>query len=71
MSEATETLTAVKAAYRKALSGQTVQFGDRQYTSQNLDELLNHIKFWQSEVDAETARSSGSASRKPIQMIPR
>jgi len=71
MSEATDTLAAVKYAYKKALNGETVRFGDRQYTSQDLSTLLDHIKFWTGEVEAENSLAAGRKRLTPLQMIPR
>lgn len=66
MSFASETLALAQAAYQKALAGQTVQFGERRFSTHNIEELLKQVKHWQSVVDAETARAAGRSSRAPI-----
>ncbi len=66
MSFATDTLVLAQAAYQKALSGQTVQFGERRWSPHEIDKLLAQVNYWQGQVDAETARAAGRASRGPI-----
>ena len=66
MSFATDTLALAKLAYQKALSGQTVQFDNRRWSPHNIDQLLTQVKHWQAQVDSETARSAGRASRGPF-----
>jgi len=69
MSFATDTLALAQAAYQKAFSGQTVEFNGRRFTSQNIDALLQQVKHWQAEVDAENLRAAGKSARKPIQVV--
>lgn len=66
MSFATETLALAQDALQKALSGQTVRFGDRLWTTQNISDLERLVVKYQAQVDAETARAAGKPSRAPL-----
>ncbi|MGZ4993639.1 MAG: hypothetical protein ACXV79_05705 [Methylobacter sp.] len=42
-------------------------YGIRQVIeSRKLAELLDQVKYWQAQVDAETGRASGKHSRAPL-----
>ena len=59
LSEAETRLTAVKAAYDKAVTGLTVWYGDMRITRQNIDILRNEMTYWQRQVDALNAQAAG------------
>lgn len=69
MSFSTDMLTAAQAAYKKALDFQMVQKSDRRHQNHEIDKLRGEVEYWQSKVDAETARAGGKAYRKPIQVV--
>lgn len=69
MSFATDMLTASQTAYQEALSGKMKQKDGRRLERHDITALRKEVEHWQSKVDAETARASGSNSRKPIQVV--
>ncbi|MGR9037931.1 MAG: hypothetical protein ACU83O_15325 [Gammaproteobacteria bacterium] len=69
MSFATDMLAKAQKAYEDALSGRNLQIGNRRREQHDIAALRNEVAYWQAQVDAETARASGSASRKPIQVV--
>lgn len=69
MSFATDMLTASQTAYQNALSGKMTQLNGRRLEQHDIAALRKEVEHWQAQVDAETARASGSASRKPIQVV--
>jgi len=66
MSFAADTLALAQAAYQKALTGQTVEFNGRRFTAQNIEALLQQVKYWQSEADKEAAKAAGRSYRGPV-----
>lgn len=67
MSFATESLAKAQAAYHAALDAQeSVRFGDREIRRRKLAELLDQVKYWQAQVDAENGRAVGKPSRAPL-----
>jgi hypothetical protein len=69
MSFATDMLAKAQEAYANALSGKMTQFDGRRLEQHDIAALRAEVTHWQAQVDAETARASGGASRKPIQVV--
>jgi hypothetical protein len=59
MSNATDMLAAYQKAELQLLKGQTVKFGDRQWTLANLPEVQAGRREWERRVASETAAASG------------
>jgi hypothetical protein len=66
MSLATDMLTKAQTAYENALNGRVLQQNGRRLEQHDIDKLRAEFVYWQGQVDAETARSSGQSSRRPI-----
>lgn len=66
MTVAADMLAQAQAAYKQALSGQSVRFGERMFTSHNIGELLTQVKYWERQVSIEAARADGRNHRGPI-----
>jgi HEPN domain-containing protein len=66
MSFAIDSLALAQAAYQKALSAQTVQFGERRLSTHEIDKLLAQVKHWEREVSIEIARAAGRSSSGPL-----
>ena len=69
MSYATDMLAKAQTAYADALGGKVVQYNGRRYETHELPTLLAQVQFWQQQVNAETARASGTSGRKPLQVL--
>jgi hypothetical protein len=69
MSFATDMLAQAQAAYAAALKGKMTQFDGRRLEQHDIKALRDEVAHWQAEVNAETARATGTSSRKPIQVV--
>jgi hypothetical protein len=69
MSFATDMLAQAQAAYANALKAKMTKFDGRWHEQQDIKVLRDEVVHWQAQVDAETARATGSSSRKPIQVV--
>jgi hypothetical protein len=69
MSFATDMLAQAQTAYANALKGKMTQMDGRRLEQHDIKVLRDEVAHWQAQVDAETARASGHASRKPIQVV--
>jgi hypothetical protein len=69
MSFATDMLAKAQTAYSNALSGKMTQFDGRRLEQHDIKALRDEVAHWQAQVDAETARATGTSSRKPIQVV--
>lgn len=68
MSTASDKLAKIEAAIEEALNGQTVSWGDRRYTSQNLTELENIRAYYERRVAGENRRALGDYSPSRYQV---
>ena len=70
MTVATDTLALAQSAYQNALAHLSVQVningGERRIINHDIAALLSQVKYWQQQVDAETARAVGHSSRAPL-----
>ena len=59
LSEAQARLALAEAAYDKALSGQTVVYGDKRITRHDIKMLRDEVAYWNGKVAKLTAQAAG------------
>ena len=65
MSFAAEALATAQLAYKNAVSFQYSQVNNRRLANHDIDKLLEQVKYWQKQVDMETAKAAGNPSVAP------
>ena len=69
LTDAQTRLAAAESAYDKALTGQTVVYGDKRVTRHDIKMLRDEIAYWNSKVINLTARAAGVSN--PGVMLPK